>query len=140
MADWSSTASWVTLAITLALSVISPIITTWMNHRFQLKLAELDARNKEIENHYLKKRDIIEKFISATGKCLFHANDSVLRECGESFYAIYAYTPASLWPDIDRLLLMIRKREYEQAQDHFSALTKSLSGILQESGRPNPPI
>ena len=140
MIDWSSTAAWITLAITLSISIISPIITTWMNHRFQLQLAELEAKNKEIENHYLKKRAIIDNFIASVGKCLFRADSAALQECGQSFYAIYVYVPTSLWPDIDALLRLIRAYEWEKAQEHFSNLTKSLSGILEETSRPNPHI
>lgn len=140
MIDWSSTAAWITLAITLSISIISPIITTWMNHRFQLQLAELEAKNKEIENHYLKKRAVIDDFIASVGKCLFRADSAALQECGQSFYAIYVYVPTSLWPDIDTLLRLITARELERAQEHFSNLAKSLSDILEETSRPNPHI
>ncbi|MFR2773779.1 MAG: hypothetical protein ACLTF1_12945 [Clostridium sp.] len=59
MIDWSATAAWLTLAFALIVSIVSPVITTWMNHRFQLRLAELEAKNKEIENHYLKKEQLL---------------------------------------------------------------------------------
>ena len=137
MVDWSATAAWITLVVTLIISIVSPVITTWMNHRFQLRLTELETKNKEIENHYLKKRAVIDDFIASVGKCLFRADSTALQECGKSFYAIYVYVPSSLWPDIDTLLQLITARELERAQEHFSNLTKSLAGILEETSRPS---
>lgn len=137
MVDWSATAAWITLVVTLIISIVSPVITTWMNHRFQLRLAELEAKNKEIEHHYLKKRAVIDDFIASVGKCLFRADSTALQECGQSFYAIYVYVPPSLWPNIDTLLQLITARELERAQEHFSNLTKSLAGILEETSRPS---
>ena len=137
MVDWSATAAWITLVVTLIISIVSPVITTWMNHRFQLRLTELETKNKEIENHYLKKRAVIDDFIASVGKCLFRADSTALQECGQSFYAIYVYVPPSLWPDIDTLLQLITARELERAQEHFSNLTKSLAGILEETSRPS---
>ena len=137
MVDWSATAAWITLVVTLIISIVSPVITTWMNHRFQLRLAELEAKNKEIEHHYLKKRAVIDDFIASVGKCLFRADSTALQECGQSFYAIYVYVPPSLWPNIDTLLQLITARELERAQEHFSNFTKSLAGILEETSRPS---
>ena len=133
MVDWSATAAWITLVVTLIISIVSPVITTWMNHRFQLRLTELETKNKEIENHYLKKRAVIDDFIASVGKCLFRADSTAL----QSFYAIYVYVPSSLWPDIDTLLQLITARELERAQEHFSNLTKSLAGILEETSQPS---
>lgn len=137
MIDWSATAAWLTLAFTLIVSIVSPVITTWMNHRFQLRLAELEAKNKEIENHYLKKRAVIDNFITSTGKCLFHADATAMQKCGESFYSIYVYVPQSLWPELDTLQELINSLEFEQAQKQFSNLIKSLADILEEKDRPN---
>lgn len=137
MVDWSATAAWVTLAFTLVISIVSPVITTWMNHRFQLRLSDLEAKNKEIENHYLKKREVIDDFIASTGKCLFRADAAALQECGKSFYSIYVYVPSSLWPDIDMLLKFINSREIEKAQEHFVGLAKALADVLEETDRPD---
>lgn len=137
MVDWSATAAWITLVVTLIISIIAPIITTYMNHRFQLKLAVIDSHNKELEEHYLKKRAVIDSFISSTGKCIFRANSETLQECGEAFYSIYIYIPPSLWKDIDTLLVLIRNHSWETAQEHFSKLAKALAELLEESNRPN---
>lgn len=40
--DWSATAAWIALAI----SIISPAITTILSNRHQLKLRELDIQEK----------------------------------------------------------------------------------------------
>ena len=139
MIDWSTTAAWITLAFTLVISIISPLITTWMNHRFQLKMYELEACNKEIEQHYLNKRNVINSFIASVGKCIFKANSEAFRECGESFYSIYLYIPRSMWKDIDELHSLLVDYKWQQARSHFLNLSKQLADILEESDRPNPP-
>ena len=137
MIDWSSTAAWITLAVTLAFSIASPVITTFMNNRFQLKMVKLNFQQKAHEDHYLKKREIIEAFVSNTGKCIFYANIEVLRQCGENFYPIYIYTPENLWSDIDEMLDLISNKNWSEAKIKFASLSKSLADVLAEADLPD---
>lgn len=131
MTNWTNVAQWIAIALTLIISIISPIITAYINNTFQLKMADRNAKNKEIENYYLRKRAVIDSFVATTGKCLFHATTDSLQACGESFYSIYIYVPSSLWNEIDDLLVFIRAHEFEKAQSHFAKLSKSLSDLLE---------
>ena len=131
MVDWSATAAWIMLALTLVISIISPVITTYLNNRFQLKRIKLENENKEKEVYYQKRQATIDAFISSTGKCIFLANSNSYRELGEAFYSIYLYVPSSLWPDIDKLLELANKGNWDEARKHFIKVSKSLAEISE---------
>lgn len=44
--DWSATAAWIALAISIVGTIASPIINSILNNRYQLKLHNLDLKNK----------------------------------------------------------------------------------------------
>ena len=62
--DWSATAAWIALAI----SIISPAITTILTNRHQLKLRELDIQEKHSSTYNAARAATIEDFISKVGK------------------------------------------------------------------------
>ena len=44
--DWSATAAWIALAISIVGTIASPIINSILSNRYQLKLHNLDLKNK----------------------------------------------------------------------------------------------
>lgn len=133
MVDWSATAAWVTVLLTLIVSIVSPVITTFLNHRFQLKMRKLELLEHELDRFYEKKVSTIETFLSAVGKCSAFATNDLVKECGHSFYNIYLYTPVSLWSDIDRMHKLISEGNWPEVQAFLPCLSKSLAEILEKT-------
>lgn len=70
--DWSATAAWIALAI----SIISPAITTILTNRHQLKLRELDIQEKHSSTYNAARASTIEDFISKVGKYISYSSSS----------------------------------------------------------------
>lgn len=135
MVDWSSTVAWIALVISLVGSILSPIINTKMAQSFQLKLKKIEAREKEAEEHYLKKREAIISFIAYVDAFIIGQDRETLSNCGAKFAPIYIYTPKTLWNKIDKIHELIISRDPEEAASIFIDLVKSLSIILEEADR-----
>ena len=111
--DWSATAAWIALAI----SIISPAITTILTNRHQLKLRELDIQEKHSSTYNAARASTIEDFISKVGKYISYSSSSARKECAESFFHIYAYTPES--------------DDFAGAHELFNGIAKSLACLLK---------
>lgn len=125
--DWSATAAWIALAI----SIISPAITTILTNRHQLKLRELDIQEKHSSTYNAARASTIEDFISKVGKYISYSSSSARKECAESFFHIYAYTPQSLWPFLDDLNDKIESDDFAGAHELFNGIAKSLACLLK---------
>ncbi|MFR3729131.1 hypothetical protein [Lacrimispora sp.] len=137
MIDWSATAAWVTLALTLVISIVSPVISTYLSNKFQLKIREYEKSEKEVEQHYLEKREILQGFISNTGKLLNRRDSDSLKDCGEHFYLVYTYLPKEHWNKIDLLHQHIQNVDYASAQTLLLEVSKVIAELLEESDRTN---
>ena len=118
--DWSATAAWIALAI----SIISPAITTILTNHHQLKLRELDIQEKHSSTYNAARAATIEDFIS-------NSSSTARKECAESFFHIYAYTPQSLWPFLDDLNDKIESDDFAGAHELFNGIAKSLACLLK---------
>ena len=125
--DWSATAAWIALAI----SIISPAITTILTNRHQLRLRELDIQEKHANTYNATRASIIEDFISKVGKYISYSSSTARQECAESFFLIYAYTPQSLWPFLDDLNNKIESNDFTGARELFNGISKSLACLLE---------
>lgn len=133
MIDWSATAAWITLLLTLIISVISPVITTYLNYRYQLKIRKLEIQEQENDLYYSKKVSCIETFIAALGKCAVLCNREVIRECGEAFHLIYLYTSQDLWAAIDEMQLLMSANKWDEVQKKLPSLSKALAEEINKS-------
>lgn len=126
--DWSATAAWIALAI----SIISPAITTILANRHQLKLRKLDIHEKHTDAYTSARSIAIENFISNVGKCLAYPELSSVEKCGEHFFQVYAYVPQSLWTSLDNLYETINNKRWAEARPLFNEISKSLACLLKE--------
>lgn len=126
--DWSATAAWIALAI----SIISPAITTLLTNRHQLKLHKLSIKEKRDDDYNAARISVIEEFISKVSKYISFQSLENERGCSECFFRVYAYTPQSLWPFLDDLNGQLTSNRFSDAQDLFKDISKSLACLLKE--------
>ena len=115
MIDWSATAAWLTLAFTLIVSIVSPVITTWMNHRFQLQLAELEAKKERLEKEIDKRTSKIDAL----------KKEAVFFEDAITFQEFGLYTPR-----YDFVTSEEYKEELDRIRDAQKKLIKNDKAII----------
>lgn len=107
--------------VTLIAAIASPIITTQLNNRFQMRV----HRQQFYDEH---RAQTIEKFVSSVGQlCSDIEREQFLREYGKNSSEIYLYIPENLWDNVDRINLAIYTENYKQARTELTELCKALN-------------
>lgn len=131
--DWSSTAAWLGIFATLAISIITPAVTTYLNNKFQLKLKEQELLHSEQNALYERKYSVYEGFLQNVGKCLqLHSRDNIT-DAGSYLYELYLYLPHEHWILLDALVKNIDECLWGEAQKNMVQLSKILSDELKST-------
>lgn len=130
--DWSSTAAWLGIFITLSISIITPAVSTYLSNRFQLKLKMLEINYREKERTYDKKVSAYENALRDTGKFLHYTDIDNYSVLGSHLYNLYLYLPPDHWPTLDELLLNLKNENINAAQQNLVNLSKILSSELSK--------
>ena len=131
--DWSATAAWITLAISIIGTIAGPIVTTRMTNKYQLKLRELNIKQSNLEKYVDNRNSAICSFISKTGQCLAISDVDALKELGLVYHNVYAYVPESLWSSLDELYGLIINDDWDKSKLKFLSISHSLAEILKET-------
>ena len=127
--DWKDLAPWIAIAITLALSILVPLLTQIANnaHQRRMQKEKLDyERNQEKEKVY-------KAFLLNVGAAITHATKESLVDGGASLYQIYLYAPKEWWVDLDELATYLRKYEWTKAEEIMQKLGKLISEELNKN-------
>lgn len=132
--DWAATAAWIALAI----SIVSPFITARMNNKHQLKLRELDIKQKQAEEYASVKFDTIDTFISCVGRCIANPTAESIEEVNAIYYKIYLYVPKSLHRDLNTLRSYVNVGIWVNAETAYQDFMLKLIDILKEESQETP--
>lgn len=132
LSNWDVTAAWVTVLITLAISIITPAITTFLNNCFQLKMKKMELSHQDKETHYMKKVSVYEGCLQDIGKFLHFMDNQNHSSLGEHLYELYLYLPEQHWTTLDTLLTALANNAYltPDTQNQLIELSKILSKEL----------
>lgn len=130
--DWSATAAWIALVISVIGTIVGPIVTAIINNRHQLKLRKLDIKQHSIETYETRRFEAINTFLSQVGHCLSYSDIEGIKSCGSSYFCVYQFVPADMWPELDQLYNKLISDESSDEVELFQAITHRLSEILKE--------
>lgn len=90
----------ISISVILAVcAIISPIATTLINNRYQLKLKDLEYQQKEKESSFFYRRGVYEDYLRCTGKCIAHPTRENIQEYGKIYALALIYFPENLIAD-----------------------------------------
>lgn len=95
--DWSATAAWTAVAVSIGTVVVVPVLTSIISGIFQLLIRKLEARDHRRELGVTA----IDSAISSIGRCASCLNVVTLQEFGSTYFSAYAYVDSSLWPELN---------------------------------------
>lgn len=130
--DWSATAAWIALAISIAGTIASPLITTWLTNKHQLKVFKLQSEQERINKINECRNDVFRLFITNTGKCISCTSLENISDFGASFFAIYQYVPEASWKDFDILFDAIICNRWDDARKFYVKLNYLIADLLKE--------
>lgn len=95
-----------TVSITAVLAVcaiISPILTTIINNRYQLKIKKMDLLQKEREETILYTNRIFEEYLANTGSLLYNPTSAGYEKYGCCYSKAIFYAPETIRVEMSRL-------------------------------------
>ena len=129
--DLKDLAPWITVAITMALSILVPVFTQICNNRFQLKTnAQMHKHNSE-EYEQRKKFEAYENFMKNVGAAIEDGNSEAIRLAGSSIGNLYLYIPKSYYELLDSLFNNIRHYKWEVAEKEYFEIVKRICEFNQ---------
>lgn len=125
--NWNELSQWVTLAVTLALSILVPLFTQIANNKFQLKMYEDKRKDEKELEAFNKLVETYETFIICVSESLGAVDDKTYNRANASINRLYSYAPEEWWPEIDLLSNHMIKYEWEDARDILRSLSKKIA-------------
>lgn len=135
--DWSATIAAIALVVSVSGTIICPIINTILSNRHQLKLRNLDIKERAISSYESSRSDAINAFISGVGKCMFYADVESVKQLGDSYFIVYQYVPSDYWDVLDDLYSNLVNQDWEKSKKEFPPIAHYLSKILKEPPQVN---
>lgn len=125
--EWKDLAPWITIAITLALSILVPVFTQIANNRFQLKQAKQEREFAEEKERLAKRTEAYESFLSYVGAATMYKTKENLPQAGASIGRVYLYVSSNWYAKLDALHHSLYDYEWGVAEKQFSELAKMIA-------------
>lgn len=106
--------------VTLIAAILSPILTTIISNRYQLKL----RKSEFLEKH---KAEVIENYLKNVGAVINNPTLESLEKFGFNCKEIYLYVSTDHWTLLDDIENLIKNRQFSLASEKVSFLSKCLS-------------
>lgn len=126
--DWSATAAWIALAISIVGTIVGPIVTTILTNRHQLKIHQMQA----LDRANTEKDQIIRDCISSIGSCIAYGNNDNIISCGKCFPKIYSYVPLEKWPLLDSFYQALAEHNGDALAEMYPEIIHLLASLLIE--------
>ena len=126
--DFSKIAPWVTIGITVSLSIIVPLITQIVNNRFLKKSKELELRAKKED----AKISAYENFLKRVGDCLLYGKFDSLSEAGAEISNLYLYAPKEDFEKLDKLADLLQNKHFDNARKIMVEIARDLSADINK--------
>lgn len=136
--DWSTVIALCAFIISIVGTVFSPIITSLIANRHQLKMRQLDIKQVNIDKYNNERFIAINNFIAKAGLCLSYVNAESVQQFGEAFHVIYQYVPDSYWPVLDEFYSSLISYNWDKAKELYPGITHYLARLLQQSSTAHP--
>lgn len=124
--DWSATAAWVAVIISVVGTVVGPIATAVLTNRHQLKIRKLELRQNERD----KRITSIWNCISGIGSVLACPSVENLSFFGQTFPVAYTILPEKYWPLLDDFLISVSNSRFPHAKEISTEIIHLLSDLL----------
>ena len=129
--NWFDMAPWIAIAITLILSIVTPLLTQIANNRFQLKQQKLKDNQTKFEEKY----NVYKEFAECVGSCISFASAEKAQDAGASIQKMYFFIPEEHWKDLDDLFSLLKKKEWDKAEVLMKELSRTSAKLLNEEQR-----
>jgi len=131
--DWNAAAAWIALVISIVGTIATPIITSFLNNRHQLKMYRLKSKERSKIRLQTTREAIIHAFTANTGKVISVSSLDIIAEFGAAYFPVYQYVPEQYWDKLDELYAYIMDNDWKKARVLYPEIMHAINGLLKES-------
>ena len=110
--------------VTLIAAILSPILTTIINNRYQLKL----RKSEFLEKH---KAEVIENYLKNVGAVINNPSNENFEKFGFNSKEVYLYVSTDHWTLLDDIENLIKNRQFSLASEKVSFYLNAYQKIRQ---------
>lgn len=124
--EWGELTPWITISITLAISILVPLFTQIANNCHQRKMQKDTFRHEENQ----ARTYAFEMFPSDVGGVITakgHVEKESLFQAGAALHKLYVYAPSEWFDDLDLLTKYIMEYKWEEARLRIQKLSCLIS-------------
>lgn len=108
--------------VTLAAAILSPILTAWINNRYQLKMRTLELDHDDKQASTLHHRQIIEHYLMAAGASAYNYNGNTVSEYGKYYALAFSHLPEECHAQMKKLNEVIHYNNVNNSRAEFEKL------------------
>lgn len=125
--DWSATAAWIALIISVVGTVVGPIVTALINNCHQRKMFVLQQSAAKAS----ERERIIRAAVSNTGAVLSSGTIEAQTDFGRAYYAAYPFVSSEHWPTLDSFYFDVAHGKYESAFEKLPTVESLFLSAIQ---------
>lgn len=123
----------ITISVIVALcAIISPILTTIINNRYQMKIKKLETKQHYFEDNIVRKRTIFENYLKAASRCAIYAKIEAISEYGECYIPALIYAPSDIRTDMINIHNLMINHKWEKAIPLIEELTPKIADLISK--------
>lgn len=123
----------VTVSVIIALcAIISPILTSIINNRYQFKIRKLENQQHRFETQIAYRQKIFEDYLRSAGKCMAYVNTDSLREYQQYYQVALLYASDEIREQMISTNTSMQKRLWNDVSKKLEKLTPMIHAMLQK--------
>ncbi len=124
----------ISISVIVALcAIISPILTTIINNRYQTKIKRIELSQQEYRDSAMHYRNVYENYLKHTGPCIYHADQEALKGYGEYYYSALMYAPHDIQTDMIEANRLMMEDKYDEASPIIEIIATKIHTIQQKA-------
>lgn len=124
------TNSEIILVVLSLIAALTPSITVWLNNRHQLKIKELELKERILMNDILYKRKIVKKYLVYVGLFLDNSADNNISHKYHEYYSLmYSIIPKEYIPVLEDIHHFAVSRDRLNTYSALEELAPVLSNL-----------
>lgn len=119
----------ISISVIVALcAIISPILTSIINNRYQLKLKRMELSKQEYQDSILYQRNVYENYLKHAGRFIYYTDADAQKDYGEYYYSALMYAP----PDIRCAMVKANNLLLENKIEDASAIVEGIAAKIHD--------
>ena len=124
----------ITISVIVALAaIISPVLTSFINNKHQLKLKRLELEQQKYEQTVMYKRNIFENYLKGvSGISHYSTTKENWSYYSENYPLAFMYLPPEVQKKMSLINNLIRNSQYQELIKHIDELSLLINAELKK--------